>query len=112
MTENTYLVTDDDGAPSAFVDMDQIQSQAVRFAFDMAAACGDRAELERVSQAHVAEAGSAFGYVAAAALRNLAENVLDPVLDVTDKLHQTGHLNHDLRAGLADAAANARKELG
>ncbi|QOR69135.1 hypothetical protein IM660_10350 [Ruania alkalisoli] len=113
MTTDNYLVTDEDGTPAAFVDMDQIQSQAVRFAYDMAAACGDRAELERVSEQHLAEAGTgAFGYVAAAALRNMTEQVLDPVLDVTDRLHETGHLAHDLRAGLAEAAANARKELG
>lgn len=109
---NQYLVTDSDGAPTGFVDVDQIQAQATRLAYDMAVACSDPTHLEQVTTAHLAEAGAeAFGYVAAAALRILAEHVLDPVLQVTGELHRAGYLSQDLRAGLVDAAANATTTL-
>lgn len=114
MTTNptTYLVSDEDGEPLGVFDIDQVQAQATRLAFDMAEACGDRAKLEAVTARHLTEAGtSGFGYVAAAALSILARQVLDPVLQVTDALHAGGHLGHDMRAGLADAARNARESL-
>ncbi|QAY62902.1 hypothetical protein ET495_06190 [Xylanimonas allomyrinae] len=116
-TENLpgrLLVTDTAGLPIAFVDVDTVQSQAIRLAYDMAEACHDPDALDTVAARHLTEAGTdAFGYVAAAALRMLARHVLDPVLDVTDALHDHGRgpLQHDLRAGLADAARNARQEL-
>lgn len=109
---NQYIVTDEQGAPAAFVNVDQIQAQATRLAYDMAVACGDPGRLTEITTAHLTEAGhEAFGYVAAAALRTLAEHVLDPVLEVTDELHRAGYLSHDLRSGLEDAAANATTTL-
>lgn len=107
-----YLVTDGDGAPKAFVNVDQIHEQGTRLAYDMAVACGDPDRLTEITTAHLTEAGhEAFGYVAASALRTLAEHVLDPVLEVTDELHRAGYLSHNLRSGLADAAANATATL-
>lgn len=110
----TLLVTDDAGVPTSFVDVDTIQDQATRFAFDLAEVCDDPEALDAVTHRHLSEAGTgAFGYVAAAALRIVVHNVLDPTLQVTDALHDHGHgpLQHNLRAGLADAAANARRGL-
>lgn len=108
----TYLVTDDNGTPTGFLDHDQITSHATRLAHDVAETSHDPALLNDIMAAHLTEAGaSAFGYVASAALRILVEHILNPVLDVTDALHQHGHLAHDLRAGLADAARNARETL-
>ena len=114
MTTNptTVLLTDDDGMPLGFIDPDQITAQATRLAYDVAEHAGDHELIADVLEAHLNEAGTeVFGYVSTAALRILAEHVLDPVLQVTDRLHSTGHLGHDLRAGLADAARNARESL-
>lgn len=111
---DNLLVVDDDGMPKAFVSVDTIQNQATRFAFDLAEVCHDPAALDAVNARHLAEAGvDAFGYVAAAALRIVVHHVLEPTLQVTDALHDHGRgpLHHNLRAGLADAAANARGAL-
>lgn len=106
---NQYLVTNSDGAPSAFVDLDQIQAQATRLAFDMAEAVDDEAELTRIAERHLAEVGpDAFGYVSAAAVRIFAEHILSPVLEVCDVLHENGLLAHNVRDGLAGAAAQTR----
>ena len=111
-TTPTYLLTDDNGLPLGFIDPDQITSQATRLAYDVAEHAGDPELIADVLEAHLTEAGTeAFGYVCTSALRILAEHVLDPALQVTDRLHATGHLGHDLRAGLADAARNARESL-
>ena len=109
---NTFLVTDDDGTPSALVDVDTIHAAGTRLALDLAAAANNPDELDRITTGYLARHGvDAFGYVVAAALRSLVRDVLDPVLTVTDALHTQGLLTHDLRAGLADAARNAKETL-
>ncbi|MFJ1510910.1 hypothetical protein [Cellulosimicrobium funkei] len=109
---NNYVLTDENGIPTGVLDVDRIQAQATRLAYDMAVYSDDPTMLEQVSTQHLAEAGTeAFGYVAASALRILAEHILEPVLMVTDRLHKVGALHHDLRAGLEDAADNARETL-
>lgn len=111
-TNTTFVVTDDAGTPSAVVNNDELQTQATLLAYDVAEHAGDPEAITTVMASHLVAAGpGGFGYVAAAALRILAEHVLNPVLEVTDQLHRHGHLQHDLRAGLGDAARNARESL-
>lgn len=111
-TNTTFIVTDGDGTPSAVVNNDEIQTQATLLAYDVGEHAGDPEAVATVMSSHLAAVGpGGFGYVAAAALRILAEHVLNPVLEVTDELHHHGHLQHDLRAGLGDAARNARETL-
>lgn len=108
----TFVITDDNGLPSAVANRDEIQAQATLLAYDLAQYADDPDAITNAMEAHLATAGTGgFGYVAAAALRILTEHVLNPVLDVTDELHRYGHLQHDLRAGLGDAARNAREAL-
>lgn len=107
-----FLIVDDNGMPIGSANIDQIQAQATRLAFEMAEHCGDPDELTQVTIRHMQEVGATgFGYVTAAALRIMTEHILDPLLDLTDALHQSGRFPYDARAGLADAAGNAREAL-
>lgn len=112
MTENNYLIVDENGVPSGSADLDQIQTAATILGFDLAAASDCPADVDRLLEAALAEHGpKGIGYVLGAALRHVVVNVLAPVLEVTDELHKVGALSHDLRDGLADAAFNAREAL-
>lgn len=106
----THLVLDEHGAPQGTVDVDQIQIDAMILAFDLAAAAHTREAVENLlEQALTTHGPQGVGYVATAALKYLTLNVLSPVLQVTDELHQGGSLQHDLREGLAHAANDARE---
>jgi len=81
MTDNYFFETDD-GQPLGVVDVSQLQDQGARLAFRMAASCGDPGRLDAIAAETLAAVGvGAFGFVAAAALRCLAEQVLDPALE-------------------------------
>ena len=100
----TYIVTDEAGAPISVVDMDQLQADAIAMAYDYAAASGDADRLDEISDRWLTLIGAdGFGYVSARCARNLAESVIAPLLDVLDRLHGVGALNHDMRVGLAEA---------
>ena len=76
-------------------------------AYRMAAYCDDPAELDRVAtDAATALGPDGFGYVAAAALRILAEHILEPTLQVTDAL------GVDLWPGLESGLRNAETTVG
>lgn len=110
MTEDAYLLVDGDGMPNAVVNMDEIHAAGTRLAFDLAEVADDPPEFERIAEEALERHGDqAFGWIVAAALKVVVLKVLNPVLDVTDRLHENGALRHDLRAGLVDAARNARE---
>lgn len=78
----THFLTTDDGQPLGVVDVSQIQNQGARLAFRLAASCDDPGRLGAIVAETLAAVGvGAFGFVAAAALRCLAEQVLDPALE-------------------------------
>ena len=106
MTER-YIITDDNGMPIGSADIGQVQAEATVLAYRMAAYCDDPTELDRVATDAVATLGpDGFGYVAAAALRILAEHILEPTLQVTDAL------GVDLRPGLESGLRNAETTAG
>lgn len=88
MTDNSvYLVTDDAGRPIAFFDKDQVDTDGVKFAFALAAACADEDAVDAVVAETLTRVGvDAFGYVAAAALSIVVKEILAPTLVVTDKV--------------------------
>lgn len=100
-----HFLIDDDGRPLGMFDVDLIQADATALAYALAVAANDRSELERVSSEWLQRVGAAgFGYVAAAAMRQLAEGVVGPLLDVLDSTRSaTGIPQQDLCAGLAEA---------
>lgn len=106
------LLTDVNGMPSASVDLDRLDADATLLAYRLAVACDSSEAITDVLTHALDEHGPIFGQVAAAALRNVVEGVLAPVLEVTDRLADAGYLRADLRAGLADALANAEATLG
>lgn len=79
------LIIGDDGLPLSVLDIDKMQSDSTRLMYQMAAAAGDRDELDRIGAEW---AGSHdpdyFGYVAAGALSLMVRCVLEPVLEVLD----------------------------
>lgn len=91
----TYLIVGDNGEPLGVADIDQITTVGTELAFAMAAHCDDAAQLDRIVADYLARVGTAsFGYVAACALRIMAEQILSPSLDVV------ATAGHDLRPGI------------
>lgn len=111
MTGPTILVGDD-GLPIAAVDLDQIDAAATLLAYRLGTACDSSDALGDVLTAALQEHGPIFGQVCAGSLRIVVEHILAPVLEVTDALGDAGYLKADLRAGLANALANAEATLG
>ena len=93
-------------------ELDAVQAEATILGFRLAVVAGDNVETEHVLFRALNANEERFGYLAAATLRHVIDNVLAPLLDVTSELHRAGALSHDLRQGLADALANAEKTLG
>jgi hypothetical protein len=82
-----YTVIDSSGMPTGSVDLDAIMTAGAKLAFDLAGNSGDHDKIIQISSQTLAEHGpAAFGFVAAAALQIVVEEILDPVLAVTDAL--------------------------
>lgn len=95
-----YLILDDDGVPTGIINMDQVHTEGTRFAFALAAVCDDPTAMGAVQDDTLARLGvDMFSYVAACAVRVMAEHILSPAFDVA-KVYDT-----DLRAGMAAIAA-------
>lgn len=78
-----YLVTDDNGNPLYFANMDQITSEGGGLAMALAAVAGDRAEIARISAETLDRLGvEMFGMVAANALNTMADYILGGAFDV------------------------------
>lgn len=102
---NQAVIVDDNGVPSAILDVELIQSAAIRLMYDMAANSGSQGELERISARYMDEVGvDLFGYVTAAALKFMTSNVLEPTLAVLDGVAP----QIDMRGKLVESALNAR----
>lgn len=103
------MVVDDDGTPTAVVNVDQMQINAVTLAYDMARHCGDHDALDQVSAEWLTKIGpDGFGYAAAGALRIIAEHILDPALIVLEQVAP----QIKMRDMLTDAYRNAAGETG
>lgn len=102
----THMLVSDDDEPIAVVDLDAIQARGTRLGYDLSVASDDATALDELCAAAVAEVGpQGFGYVAAAALRHVVENILQPLIEVAE-----AH-GHPIRAGLTDAAEQAQRDL-
>lgn len=100
MSDDVYMVVDDDGSPIGLFDKDMIDTDGVRFAFELAAACADESVVDQVVSETITRVGvDGFGYVATAALGIMTKQILAPTLQVTDAV------GIDLRTMLADLAA-------
>lgn len=94
------LVSGEDGSPLGVFRMSQIESDGVDFAFALAAVSGDDVAITSVVAETLSRVGSsAFGYVAASALKIMTTEILEPALVVTDTV------GIDLRSGLRRIAA-------
>lgn len=100
-----YVLVGDQGEPVAMIDMEKITDEGTKLAFALAAHSNDPAEMDRVQVETLTRVGTeAFGYVAACALRTMAEHILSPSFGVAEA-HGT-----DLRAGMK-AIAEGRDPL-
>lgn len=105
LPENVMIV-DDDGMPSAVVNIDIVQNAATRLMYDMAVNSGDEEALKGVSAQYLDEVGvDLFGYVCAAALKLMTAHILEPLLETCDVA------GIKLRDGLTRAAADAKRDL-
>ncbi|GAB2818764.1 hypothetical protein [Lentzea nigeriaca] len=87
MSDDVYMLVDDDGSPLGMVDMDRIETAGVRLAFEMAAACADVDAVDQVVSDTITRVGvDEFGYVAGSALAILVKQILAPTLVVTDRM--------------------------
>ena len=101
------LVTGSDGNVDSFIDVDQLQSDATRLMYQLAATAGDDEATDKVSNRWVTEHDpDYFGFLAAAALSLMTRCILGPILEVTDEM------GVNLRDGLNNAANNAESTLG
>lgn len=102
----THIIVDDFGLPTAVADMGQIERDATLLAYRMAARCENPLAMNELACSEVVRIGEdGFGYVAAAALRILAEHILAPTLEVSRQL------GVDLTPGLYAALQNAEHTL-
>ncbi|QCQ93035.1 hypothetical protein [Rhodococcus sp. SGAir0479] len=86
LPENAMLV-DATGAPIAMMNIDQMQSDSIALAYDMARNSHDEQALDESSVRWLNKIGAdAFGYVAAGALRTMTHYILDPTLATVEKL--------------------------
>lgn len=103
-----FMVVGDAGEPLGFVDRDRIDRAATIFMLALAANSDDSEALPAIATETLQREGpEGFGYVAAAAVKLMAENVVEPLLQVTDQT-----CSHDMRGGLRDAYENAVRTLG
>ncbi|RDB49356.1 hypothetical protein [Tsukamurella tyrosinosolvens] len=106
-TPDEVFIVDEVGRPVAHVDVAKIQTDAATLAFELAQHAGDDAALDAVTARWAGTRNPReLGYIAFAACRVLAGDVLGPVLTIADEL------GVDLRAGIRDAAAHALSEDG
>ncbi|RZU31164.1 hypothetical protein [Blastococcus saxobsidens] len=105
---SAHFLVGDDGEPLGVVDIDVIQARATVLGFELATFHDDPPEIDRVMAEALTELGpEAFGYVAAAALRHVVENVVNPLMDVAD----AAGVGDSVHAGLVAAARHAREVL-
>lgn len=104
------MILDDDGMPSAVMNIDKMQSDSIILAYEMAASCNDKIALDALSAHWLEKVGvDGFGYVAAGALRLLAQYVLDPTLDTLEAA--APGLGNTLRLKLCESANHAQDTL-
>ncbi|SCX37927.1 hypothetical protein SAMN03159343_0241 [Klenkia marina] len=89
MTDSVHFLRDDHGGPLGVVSVNAVNERGAILAFAAAVASNRPRDLEQLTQELVEEVGPReAGYVFAAALGTLVQDVLDPLLDVVEA---TGH---------------------
>lgn len=105
---NHAMIVGEDGMPKSVVDIGKMQSDATRLMYQMAAAAGDDAELDRIgTEWAMSHDPDYFGYIAAGALSLLVRNILEPTLQVIDEV--LPHIG--LRAKITESRDNAEETL-
>lgn len=100
---DTYMIVGDDGEPLGILDLDAIQDEGTKLAFNLAANCNDPEALDRIQAETLTRVGVAsFHYIVANALRVMTEHILSPSFDVA-QAHGT-----DLRAGMRAVAEGSQ----
>ncbi|HEY9416623.1 MAG TPA: hypothetical protein VIQ30_17845 [Pseudonocardia sp.] len=108
-TPPRFMVVGDDGVPRGIVELADLQSDATRLMYEMAAAAGNDAELDRIGFEWSARLDpDAMGYVSAGALSLMTRNILAPLLDVLDEVMPKA----GFRAKLAESRDHAERTLG
>lgn len=108
-TPDRFMVVGDDGVPRGIVELADLQANATRLMYEMAAAAGNDAELDRIGMEWTTRLDpDDFGYTAAAALSLMARNIVAPMLEVFDEALP----NIKFRSKLAECRDEAEKTLG
>lgn len=86
-TRPTYLVVDGTGAPTAVVDPEVITRAATRYALALAALSDKPEAMRDLSSQVLAKHGpQSFGLVCATALQVVVEDVLEPVIQISETI--------------------------
>lgn len=108
-TPDRFMVIGDDGVPRGIVELADLQADATRLMYQMAAAAGDDAEVDRIGVEWSARLDpDAMGYAAAGALSLMTRNILAPLLEVLDEVLP----DINFRAKLAESRDHAEVTLG
>jgi len=104
----THILTTEDGKPLGTINMDAILARAVHLGFELAVFHDDPPQLDRLFAEALDELGSReYGYVVAAALRHVVENVFSPIIAIADE----AGVGDSVHLGLVKAAQEAREVL-
>ncbi|MFI9537472.1 hypothetical protein ACIG56_30045 [Nocardia fusca] len=108
-TPDKFMVVGDDGVPRGIVELADLQANATRLMYEMAAVAGNDAELDRIGMEWTARTDpDDFGYTTAAALSLMTRHILAPLLDVLDEVMPKA----GFRAKLAESRDEAERNLG
>ncbi|WP_067566374.1 hypothetical protein [Nocardia acidivorans] len=103
------LLVDEDGLPRSVLDLARAQFDATRLMWNLAAASGDNAELDRICNEWADDHDPVeFGLIAGAALTLMARCIIEPLLQLLDELRP----GNDTRAKLAESRDHAERTLG
>ncbi|ALE05522.1 hypothetical protein AL755_08575 [Arthrobacter sp. ERGS1:01] len=84
-TSGMYIILDDNGMPTATMDIDQIQTDAMGLVFSLAAHCGDEAKTEEILAEQVTlHTTHGLSLVFIAALKSMTNDILAGAFDVME----------------------------
>lgn len=79
----SYIIVDDNGMPTATMDVEQIQTDATDLVFSLAAHCGDEAKTEQILTEHITRHSThGLALVLVAAMKSMTNDILAGAFDV------------------------------
>lgn len=102
--DKVYMLTDEQGDPLGMVSLAAVNTRGEALAHELAAVSNRPRQIEAIVGQLIADVGPReAGYVFAAAVGAVVQDILDPLIEVAEAL------GHPIRARLAEVARAARE---